>query len=489
MRKRVFKNGRGYFLTTKMLTLSAALALSAGVFSVGGIDTYAAEEVGKNDTKEAATQINLNTDITGNLGSESDKDFYKFTVNERSVARVNFTNPYKNTSSGFLVKLFAEDDTVLFSEGIELSNMAVTKSDQIGLAPGTYYISVTQNQASYYPDIGTDNYTLKVDFSQDNNKEWEYEVNDSNTSANSIDLNKNTYGSISKGTDVDFYTFNVDNNATFSLTLGGEYYGTYCTWEANVYGPNGDEIDSVYITQGIIQDNAATRRLEKTSDEKKIEAGKYYVKVIGFHTGVKNTKYTLKLNVVYPNSQNDGTYRNLEWENVNGKSYWYENGVRQGTASDSKCFSYDGTLRGREIYDPNSDGWYWLDVNADGAKAVGKEVFMPYIYQNEKDWGEDEINSNAAASGADADGNYEHAELSEQVKNAIHNKSGKWVRYDNNGKMLKGWVKIEGELANLYPDQAGNVYYYDRKTGLMAKGMTVIGGTTYYFDEITGVLK
>ena len=190
-------------------------------------------------------------------------------------------------------------------------------------------------------------------------------------------------------------------------------------------------------------------------------------------------------------SSGSGTYRDCEWENINGKSYWYENNVRQGTASDTKCFSYEGTLRGREIYDPASDGWYWLDVNADGAKAVGKEVFMPYIYQNEAEWkdNEDELNRNAAASGADAEGNTEHAELADQIKRAIQNGTGKWVRYDNEGKMMKGWITIEGDLADLYPDQVGNRYYYDRKTGLMAKGETVIDGVTYYFDERTGVLR
>ena len=62
------------------------------------------------------------------------------------------------------------------------------------------------------------------------------------------------------------------------------------------------------------------------------------------------------------------------------------------------------------------------------------------------------------------------------------------MRYDEDGKMLKGWVTIEGELANLYPKQAGNRYYYDYKTGLMAKGWTVIGGARYHFDEQTGVM-
>ncbi|MBR1860940.1 MAG: hypothetical protein IJ796_03645 [Lachnospiraceae bacterium] len=79
--------------------------------------------------------------------------------------------------------------------------------------------------------------------------------------------------------------------------------------------------------------------------------------------------------------------------------------------------------------------------------------------------------------------------MGECVYNAIKKKSGKWVRYDENGKMLKGWVKIEGALATLYPDQVGNTYYYDTRTGLMAKGEVKIDGVTYHFDEITGALR
>ena len=55
--------------------------------------------------------------------------------------------------------------------------------------------------------------------------------------------------------------------------------------------------------------------------------------------------------------------------------------------------------------------------------------------------------------------------------------------------MLKGWVTITGTLAEVYPDQAGNTYYYDHYTGLVAKGRLTIDGNAYYFDEITGVLK
>lgn len=169
----------------------------------------------------------------------------------------------------------------------------------------------------------------------------------------------------------------------------------------------------------------------------------------------------------------------LGWLTENGVSYWFENGVKQGTYDDAKGVMGDGTIRGREIYDPDSDGWYWLDSVYDGARAVNKEVWMPYIYQNETEWNQEEIAANAAASG----------DMAQQVINEINNRSGKWVRYDANGKMHKGWYTVAGEDARIYPDQMGNTYYYDPKTGLMAKGTVEIDGHTYYFDEITGVLQ
>ena len=112
------------------------------------------------------------------------------------------------------------------------------------------------------------------------------------------------------------------------------------------------------------------------------------------------------------------------WKTVNGKDYWYENGVKQGT-----------TGRGKEIYDPDSDAWYWLDANQGGAKAVSKDVYQ-------------------------------------------ESSGGKWVRYDANGQMIKGWNT-----------NADGTYYFDPITGAMAKGTTTIDGMTYYFDPATGVKR
>lgn len=158
--------------------------------------------------------------------------------------------------------------------------------------------------------------------------------------------------------------------------------------------------------------------------------------------------------------------------------YWYENGTRQGTYDDKNGVVGDGTIRGREIYDGVTDGWYWLDACYNGARAINKEVWMPYIYQDEKKWSEEELIRNSYSSG----------DMANQVVEAIKSGSGKWVRYDGNGRMYKGWFTVTEDLAAYYPSQVGNTYYYDNQTGLMAKGWVTIDGERYHFNEVTGVL-
>ena len=120
------------------------------------------------------------------------------------------------------------------------------------------------------------------------------------------------------------------------------------------------------------------------------------------------------------------------WVEENGKKYWYENGVKQGTEG-----------RGKEIYDPDSDAWYWLDAVQGGAMTVNKDVYQ----------------ESAAGQWADKpDG------------------TGKWVRYDENGHMVKGWQTTDK-----------GTYYFDPTFGTMAKGVTEIDGVPCAFDQNTGI--
>lgn len=83
------------------------------------------------------------------------------------------------------------------------------------------------------------------------------------------------------------------------------------------------------------------------------------------------------------------------WENVDGNTYWYEAGVKQGTEG-----------RGKEIYGPGSNAWYWLDAVDGGRMAKSKDVYQESL--------------------ADDAGMV-----------------GKWVRYDSERHMVKGWDVTE----------------------------------------------
>lgn len=104
--------------------------------------------------------------------------------------------------------------------------------------------------------------------------------------------------------------------------------------------------------------------------------------------------------------------------------------MKQGAYGDPLNVWYENTERSREIYDPGTNTWYWLDALYGSALAECKEVFSPYIYQGE-------------VSGSTG---------------------GKWVKYDSNGHMIKG----------LYISGDDKIYVFHQVTGAMTKGFASI---------------
>lgn len=107
-----------------------------------------------------------------------------------------------------------------------------------------------------------------------------------------------------------------------------------------------------------------------------------------------------------------------KWVYKDGRQYWQE-----------KDGSY---AQGKEIYDSSTDAWYWIDAN--GVMAQNKDVYL-------------------------------------------RSNGGKWVRYDSNGRMVKG-----------EDFRYGTWYNFDFTTGAMSKGMTYLSDEDkyVYYDETTG---
>ena len=159
------------------------------------------------------------------------------------------------------------------------------------------------------------------------------------------------------------------------------------------------------------------------------EDGKYYFEPV---TGAMAKGEAVIDGTTYVFDETTGIMKDTGWYTADGNEYWCEDGIKQGTEG-----------RGKEIYDPASDAWYWLDAVDNGKKAVSKDVYQE---------------SFAGAYADKEDG------------------TGKWVRYDENGKMIKGWN-----------ENAAGRYYFDPETGAMAKGKVLIDSVMYSFDKNTGI--
>ena len=123
----------------------------------------------------------------------------------------------------------------------------------------------------------------------------------------------------------------------------------------------------------------------------------------------------------------DDSYTGLVYSSANNEyTYWLDNGK---------------IVTSKEIYDPVTDAWYWFE--SDGIMARSKEVFLAT--------------------------NEERTE-------------GKWVYYDENGHMVKGFFSLSDENGD------EKTVFYDEITGEMKHGESFIDGGWYRFDEITGAM-
>lgn len=116
----------------------------------------------------------------------------------------------------------------------------------------------------------------------------------------------------------------------------------------------------------------------------------------------------------------------FRWVDGNGEPASFESAV---SWEDS-----DVIARSKEFWDPSTEAWYWAD--ADGTIARNKDVYL-------------------------------------------RSNGGKWVRYDENGHMVKG-----------EDYRYGAWYYFDYQTGAMAKGVNLIKADDsekwVYYDVVTG---
>lgn len=195
-------------------------------------------ETEPNNTWNTANDIDLNKEYTGNIQKEDDTDIFRFELQQEGSVYLNFYNV--NATSGWNIELYSEDEEknrmlIEKSYNDSVKNTLFTK---YRLPKGIYYIKVNDGDSNDY--YSNDDYSIKVNYTPEISGNCEIEYNNTPDTANKIDVNKQYRGNIPVKTDVDYFTFSLDQASKITLLMGREEGETDKLYKLTMYRKNED---------------------------------------------------------------------------------------------------------------------------------------------------------------------------------------------------------------------------------------------------------
>ena len=220
-------------------------ACTAGIFggSIALAPTFnvlAAEEAEPNNSRDTATEIETNTDVSG-ITDQAGVDWYKFTLTED--CRINIYGTIVSTDCPYdyftqKVNLYNSKELLIAETAFNRdASLGQQSSKPIGLESGTYYLSVPSGD----PNWPNDEYVLNIH--TDSSEKWETEgYNNSKNGALEIEANSDVHGMTDQH-GADWYKFTLTEDCRINV------YGTivstdcpynYFTQKINLY--NSEEL-------------------------------------------------------------------------------------------------------------------------------------------------------------------------------------------------------------------------------------------------------
>lgn len=201
---------------TKMMKLACTglmLTLGAGalVLPAGHVEAATLQEVEPNDNLATATYLPLNTWMQGTMEENYAEDWYKVVIPKQGVSQIEIKPDIANAyeSASWNVRLIDENR----HEFREFTTHSY-KDFQLGLAPGTYYLKVSE----WYGTKDRGRYNVMMHYTQ--NTLWEqerYYGDKSLVNANISYVNKQYTGTMYCGYDVDYYRFKLSGKNNIDL--------------------------------------------------------------------------------------------------------------------------------------------------------------------------------------------------------------------------------------------------------------------------------
>ncbi len=245
-------------------------------------------ETEENGTIATANALKVNTAIQGNSSSKTDKDFYKLELKKAGKLDFNFTITEAVTEytsqTRWTLRLYDENGAVIRTHNIT-GTQIIYNLNGVGVNAGTYYISLTPSDSSYYFTDQT--YSLTAKF--DSEIEWESESNDTIAAADPMSLDTPIGGNSLSTNEVDYYKLVLEEDAALDVTFSiSELFSSNTNeyWKVYLYaGDSGDEIVQSISVPG----NALNHSMRTIG----LGAGTYYVKVVADDYNLYSGSYTL----------------------------------------------------------------------------------------------------------------------------------------------------------------------------------------------------
>lgn len=268
---RIYKKS-SYYYSSQNYTLKAAVTENPDFESEG------------NDTFSNADMIPLDTPFSGNLQNKSDKDYYRFTLEEDAAVNFQFAIGSSVTSSTayeyWNITLYDAQGNAVVSKDIDGSKL-IYDLLTYGLDKGDYYLCVTLSSSYYY---SSQTYTLTV--SEIKDELWEGEANNTMSEADDLAVNTPINGRIHASKGKDYYKLAMDKAGTLNISFVIEPNSSNTNeyWQVTLMDKNGTSL----LTKAISGENATV-----SLPAYEAQADTYYILIENDSYYYWTTQYTL----------------------------------------------------------------------------------------------------------------------------------------------------------------------------------------------------
>ena len=244
-----------------------------------------------NDTSEEAIPLPQGVGISGSLSDRLlslDKDYYKFTVEGNGYIDLTFTHKVlEGTKKGWNIRVIKELENGDLEEvirKISYWNQATVSINQLGIAPGDYYVLIDGDSVSY----NSATYTLKWEFTEKEN--CELEPNSSIYNCQTLEFGEYYYGTIISSDvtyDEDFFKFNLTGTKNVCVEFSHEITGSSdICWNISIIDDDGNVVTEK--TSALNESLVSTGIVE-------LSAGVYFVKI---ETGIYGSEIPYKFRLI-----------------------------------------------------------------------------------------------------------------------------------------------------------------------------------------------